>query len=57
MYCEDNLYLDDWIKNPPKEIEIFKQEVNVNEIYEKSKLFLAKQKELVESLKKKGVIL
>lgn len=55
--CKDNYYLDDWIKNPPKEIELFREEININEVYEKSKVFLQKQKELIESLQKKGVII
>lgn len=57
MKCDDNLYLDDWIKSPPKEISLFREEINVQEIYEKAKLFLQKQLELIESLKKKNVII
>lgn len=57
MNCENNLYLDDWIKNPPKELTTFKPDVNINEAYERSKLFLKNQQELIENLKKKGVII
>ena len=55
--CKENQYLDEWIKNPPKEIQLFREDINIDEVYEKSKVFLQKQKELIESLKKKGVII
>ena len=55
--CKDNANLDEWIKNPPKEIALFREDININDVYEKSKVFLQKQFELIESLKKKGVII
>ena len=55
--CQNNYDLDEWAKNPPKEIGLFRPDIDLNEIYEKSKVFLQKQKELMENLKKKGVII
>ena len=57
MENDGNLYLDEWIKNPSKEVQAFKADANVDEIYAKAKIFLEKQGELIESLKKKGVVI
>lgn len=54
--CEDNLYLEQWCENPPEEIKVFDENANLEEICKRFKTFLQKQLELIESLKKKNVI-